>query len=72
MEETTETVYQYICEYIDENHISPTHREIGEGCFIGKSTVEKHLILLESQHRIKRIPTLPRSITVIEGENGLE
>ena len=69
---TTDDVYNYICLYIEENTISPTHREIAKACFIGKSTVEKHLTRLEAQNRIKRIFSVPRSITLIEGTDELE
>ena len=69
---TTDDVYNYIKVYIADNQIAPSYHEISKGCFIGKSSVEKHLMKLESENRIQRIPRVPRSIRLIEEDNDDE
>lgn len=62
-------VYDFIREYRDEQDISPTYKEIAEGCFIAKSTVEKFLIQLEADQRITRKRGVPRSIRLVSEES---
>ena len=64
--ETTENVYTFIETYWREYHLSPTQREIAEGCFISKSAVIRHLDRLEAQGRIERILNIARSISIVD------
>lgn len=64
----TEMVLNYICDYIAENDLSPTQREIAKGCSIGKSTVEKYLVELEALNLIHRTPGIGRSIRIVESD----
>ncbi len=66
---TTDSVYSFICTYIDDNRIAPSYQEIAEGCFIGISSVEKHLMKLEAEKRIQRTPRVPRSIRLIDPDD---
>lgn len=65
MADTTEQVYLFLCQYIDEHGYSPSIREIALGCYIGRSTVIRHLDRLEGQGRISRELEQPRSIQII-------
>lgn len=65
----TDAVYRFICDYIEDNHIAPSYQEIAEGCFIGISSIEKHLIKLEADKRIERTPRVPRSIRLINPDD---
>lgn len=52
--ELTTAVYHYIQQYIAEHGFAPSLRDIAEGCYIGRSTVLRHLDRLEAQGRIMR------------------
>lgn len=70
---TTESVYHFICHYIATNGISPSQREIADGCYIARSAVLRHLDKLEAWGRIIRDPTKARSIRLPQtnlGENN--
>jgi repressor LexA len=66
MVDTTEQVYSFLCQYIEEHGYSPSIRDIALGCYIGRSTVIRHLDKLEGQGRISREPEQPRSIGIID------
>lgn len=64
--ENLDRVYTFICEFISDNEgLSPTLREIADGCFITRSNVTRYLDKLEGQGRIRREPGLPRSIRLV-------
>jgi len=50
-DETTEQVYQFICDAIAAGQI-PSQQEIATGCYLARVTVRRHLALLEGQGRI--------------------
>jgi DNA-binding MarR family transcriptional regulator len=60
--DTTEMVYQFIVQYRDTYGISPSQREIAEGCYIVRSAVPRHLDKLEARGRIARAPGQARTI----------
>ena len=60
--DTTEAVYHFIVAYIQEHGISPSQREIAEGCYLVRSSVLRHLDKLEAWGRIIRDPNKARSI----------
>lgn len=66
MVDTTEQVYDFLCQYIEEHKYAPSIRDIALGCYIGRSTVIRHLDKLEGQGRISRELEQPRSIRIIE------
>jgi SOS-response transcriptional repressor LexA len=64
-QETTEAVYNFIIHYIHTNNYPPTTREIACACYLGTSTVLRHLDKLEAWGRITRHPGRARSIAVL-------
>ena len=56
-------VFEYIKDYIQEHEqLSPTYREIAEGCYMATSTMTQHLVRLEMKEWIIREYKIPRSI----------
>jgi repressor LexA len=66
LEDTLETVYQFIRSYSLENGYPPSHREISVACYIGRSTVLRYLDKLEKRGRIIRTLSKARGIHLIE------
>ncbi len=62
----TEAVYTFIYQYRKGHDFSPSLREIGSACFIGRSTVYRHLDRLEAQGRLAREPGCARGITLLD------
>lgn len=62
---TTEQVYHFLCEYHQANGYAPSLREIGAKCYIGRSTVLRHLDRLEALGFILRVEGRARSIQLI-------
>jgi repressor LexA len=63
---TTGKVYLFIKDYIKKHTYPPTLREIGEGCFLGTTSVTRHLHKLELEGRIIREEGRSRGITLLE------
>ncbi|WPC42787.1 transcriptional repressor LexA [Clostridium sp. JS66] len=60
-------IYEFIKQYIDKKEYSPTVREICAAVGLkSTSTVHEHLGRLEKKGLIKRDPTKPRTIEIIE------
>lgn len=67
MPKTTQSVYQFICQFMAEhNGLSPSQREIADGCFISQSTVGRHLDILMAQGCIRRVSGVFRSISLTD------
>lgn len=64
--ETTEIIYDFIRKFIAERKISPSLREIADACYLGPSTVIRHLDRLEVARRITREPGTARSIILLD------
>lgn len=62
----TQAVYDFICDYLRRKQMSPTIREIGQGVYLGHTTVWGHLSKLEGMGWIVREPGIPRSIRLGE------
>jgi len=62
----TRTVYEFIRDYLRDKRISPTQREIGEGCHIAHTSTLTHLARLEGMAWIERDHNVPRSIRLGE------
>lgn len=62
MDENTKRVFRFIWDALHDRHLSPTLREIGDGCFIAHTTVSNHLARLEGMGWIERDFNKPRSI----------
>ena len=65
LQQMTEEVYGFLCQFITEHGFSPSLREIGASCFIGRSTVQRHLDRLEAQGHIAREIGQPRTIRLL-------
>lgn len=68
--ETTLIVFDYIKDFIANRQIAPTIREIGEGCFLGHTSVYRHLDKLEGWGWIEREPGQARSIRIMKERVG--
>jgi SOS-response transcriptional repressor LexA len=70
--ETTEAVYRFIRSYMQAHQYPPSLREISQACYIGRSTVLRHLDKLEAARRIAREPGRARGISLIETPVDME
>lgn len=61
-----EKILDFLRKRQDQGELTPSFREIAEGCFMGRTTVMKYVALLEGAGRIARVPGIPRSIRIIE------
>jgi len=64
-QKTTQSIHEFLLEYIDEHRKSPTIREIAAGCFVSVGTVMRHLDKLEAADLIEREPNQARSIILL-------
>lgn len=68
---TIERVYNYICNYISQNQISPSVRDICAGVGLkSTSSVHTYLKQLDSQGRIEYRPGLRRAIVIKQGSDN--
>lgn len=67
-ENLAKSVLQFLETYIAEHHYSPSIREIGEQCQMGRATVTRYLDRLEVQGHITRDPGVARSIALVKSE----
>lgn len=70
LDSTSESIYQFIERYIERENISPSQREIAEGCHLNAATVVRYLDKLEAWERIRRDPTRARSIVILKRDQG--
>ena len=66
LDETSRTVYEFICTYIHEHGYSPSQRDIAQGCYINAASVVRYLDKLEAKGYIRREPGKARSIILSE------
>ena len=63
---TREKVYNYICEFISEHHVSPSVRDIASGVGLNStSSVALHLKRLEEDGRIAHLKGTSRSLIIV-------
>jgi DNA-binding MarR family transcriptional regulator len=62
----TEPIFQFICTFIQSRTVSPTLKEIADGCFVSVNTVVYHLDKLEKRGRISRQPGKHRNIRLLD------
>lgn len=66
-------ILEFVNSHVDANGYPPTVREIGQAVGLtSPSTVHAHLARLESSGLIRRDPTKPRALEVIEGGRARE
>jgi DNA-binding MarR family transcriptional regulator len=66
----TEKVYEFIKQYIADNGgRPPTQREIADGCYIARSSVQRHLDILDARGLIVREMGMARGLTLVLSED---
>lgn len=64
-----EKVYDFIVAYITAHRgLSPTQQDIAQGCFMSRTTVQKHLTFLHASGRIGWMPGAKRAIWLLSDE----
>jgi len=61
---TSERVFDYICQYLEQHGYAPSIRDIAQACHLGSSTVFYTLHKLEAWGWICREPMVARSLRV--------
>ncbi len=64
----TRAVYEYIRDRIEQDSCPPTLREIARACYIGRSTLMRHLDRLEAYGAIYREAHIARGIRLGDRE----
>ncbi|MCK6580628.1 MAG: helix-turn-helix domain-containing protein [Anaerolineae bacterium] len=65
-----DTIYKFIVRYMEEHDgLSPSLREIADGCHYHHSTVDRYLLMLEMQGRVKRDAHRARSIRLVKSSD---
>lgn len=62
----TVEIFRFLTQYIKEHGFAPSLREISSGCFVARTTVIRHLALLEAQGWIAREIYKARGITILK------
>lgn len=71
-ERMLQTVYDFIAAFIDEhNGLSPTLREIADGCYLSRTAIMRYIDLLEARGYILRDFNIPRSIRLTRPDDRL-
>ncbi|MEL6151440.1 MAG: MarR family transcriptional regulator [Chloroflexota bacterium] len=65
----TRRLYCFILHYFAAHRISPTQREMADGCFVSAGTITRHLDRLEMFGLIEREPGLPRSVRLTDRDD---
>ena len=73
LSERQQEILEFVNQHVDANGYPPTVREIGQAVGLtSPSTVHAHLARLEAAGLIRRDPTKPRALEVIEGGRSRE
>jgi SOS-response transcriptional repressor LexA len=67
-EGNTEQVFAFITLHIEQEGFAPTIREIGAACYLGRSSVVRHLDKLEKWGWVQRHEGKARSIVITRHE----
>jgi SOS-response transcriptional repressor LexA len=62
----SQSIYDFIVEYIANHVCAPSIRDIAQGCFVSTTTVLDHLSKLEAQGKIRREYGKARGIAVVD------
>ena len=62
----TQRVYQFIKQFIEQRGFPPSQREIAEGCYMARSSVQRHLDVLEAKGLIEREMGIARSLSLTD------
>lgn len=64
-EQLLDKVYEFVEHYIEEFGVSPTLREIADGCHISMGSVLDTLSVLEARGDIERVEGVHRPIRIV-------
>lgn len=62
----TQQVYRFIHSFIDDRGFAPSQREIADGCYMARSSVQRHLDVLEARGFIERELGMARSLSLTD------
>lgn len=62
---TTSRIFRYLCDFTRGHGYPPSQRQISEACYVGRTTVNKHLARLVEQGFISREHGMARGITIL-------
>ncbi len=62
----TQRVYRFIKQFIEQRGFPPSQREIAEGCYMARSSVQRHLDVLEARGLIEREMGIARSLSLTD------
>ncbi|MEM6282481.1 MAG: MarR family transcriptional regulator [Chloroflexota bacterium] len=68
--DTTRRLYCFIKHYFAAHKISPTQREMADGCYVSAGTITRHLDRLQMFGLIEREPGLPRSVSLTDADDS--
>lgn len=63
-DETTQAVFDFIGDYVNQHGYAPSVREIANSCFVSRSNVIRYLVILEEIGLIRRDPRIARGISL--------
>lgn len=65
---TRQRILAYIAAFVEERGYSPTIREIADAlAYSGTSSIQQHLVVLEQQGHLTRVPGMARTYRVVGG-----
>lgn len=62
LEDMTQRVYAFMCDYYQQNGLPPSIEEIAHACYLSPTTTVRHLDRLEGRGWISRKPGVARGI----------
>jgi SOS-response transcriptional repressor LexA len=61
---TTQAIFDFIGNYIDQHGYAPNVREIGKAGYVSRAYVIRYLMILEEMGLIRRDPRIARGISL--------
>jgi repressor LexA len=59
-----ESIFRFICQFVDEHGYPPSQREIAKACYLSRTGVVIYLNKLAADGRITRVPRAARGIRI--------
>lgn len=70
-EKQLQVVMEYIETYFEREGRSPSFDDIAEACYMTRSSVARYVDMLEGRGRIRRVPGVPRSMSLVKPKDRL-
>lgn len=70
-EQQLKQILAYIEQYIEREGRSPSFEDIADGTYMTRSNVVRYIDWLEGRGYIKRVPGVPRSISLVKRSDRL-